>query len=59
MSVLITFPGMPATTQLSGISVTTTQFAPITQLLPTLTSPKIFAPVAIKQLSPIIGTFTD
>lgn len=39
----------------SGISLTTTQFAPILQLLPIVTFPIIFAPAPIKTLSPMWG----
>ena len=45
------------TVQLSGISSTTTQPAPIFTLFPIFTFPIIFAPAPIKTLSPIIGPF--
>ncbi len=43
------------TVQLSGISLKTTAFAPILQLLPTRTLPIILAPAPIYTLSPMTG----
>lgn len=43
----MTFAGLPAAIQLSGISLTTTLPAPMDTLLPTLTSP-IIVTLALK-----------
>ena len=44
LNLLITFAGIPATIQLSGISLFTTAFAPITTLFPILTGFTILTP---------------
>ncbi len=41
--------------QLSGMSLVITAFDPIVTLLPIVIGPRIFAPGAIWQLSPIMG----
>ena len=51
----MTFAGIPATTQLSGISFITTELAPITTLFPTVTFPIILAPAKTITLFPIVG----
>lgn len=50
------FAGIPAAMQLSGMSRTTTAFAPIMELHPIWTGPKILAPLLMKTLSPMTGT---
>ena len=52
----ITLPGIPTTTELSGISVTTMLPLPIITLLPIVTLPITLAPEAITTLLPIRGT---
>lgn len=47
--------GTPTAIELSGISISTTEFAPIMQSFPMVILPRILAPVEITQLSPIIG----
>lgn len=49
------YAGHPTTTQLSGTSFVTTQFAPIITLFPTLIFPRMHAPHPNSTLSPIIG----
>lgn len=49
----MTLHGIPAATELSGISFVTTEFAPITQCFPIETLPTITALVPIHEPSPI------
>jgi hypothetical protein len=53
--VFTTFAGTPTATESSGISLTTTAFAPIIEFFPMVTGPNILAPVPIKTFSPIVG----
>ena len=52
---LIIFAGTPPTMALSGTSLTTTAFAPITALFPIVMPPKTFAPQHIVTLLSILG----
>ena len=54
-SLEITLPGIPTTTELSGISVVITAFAPIITLFPIRWLPISFAPGPINTKSPIDG----
>lgn len=53
--VFITLAGLPTTTELSGISFTTTEPAPIVTLLPIFTPPIITTLAPSETLSPIVG----
>ena len=49
------FAGIPTTTELLGMFVVTTAFAPITTLFPIVTFPNTLAPANMITLSPIVG----
>jgi hypothetical protein len=55
----MSFAGTPASTELSPNEPITTALAPTIKLSPSVIGPKIFDPVEILQLSPIMGTAKD
>lgn len=57
--VLTTFPGLPTTMEYGGISLTTTEPAPIIVSCPIVMLPIIHTFAPIDTLSPILGAFLE